>query len=180
MTNENNTSNVEIIPIIETHFHSLWLALDIVAREKQYLAFLQAPPQKDAFSFFQNIVNNDLCQFIALHDDTVIGWCDILPAYGEARAHVGVLGIGLIPGFRHLGIGAKLIETALSSAWEKGFSRIELSVRKDNANAKALYERFGFAIEGINRNGYFVDGEFYDVCTMALLAEVNTAKQKSC
>jgi hypothetical protein len=28
----------------------------------------------------------------------VVGWCDILPTLGEARRHVGVLGIGVIPG----------------------------------------------------------------------------------
>ena len=31
----------------------------------------------------------------------VVGWCDILPTLGEARRHVGVLGIGVIPGARH-------------------------------------------------------------------------------
>lgn len=174
MTSKNNTSSIEITPITEAHFHGLWRALDTVAREKHYLAFLKAPPQPDAFSFYQNIVTNDLCQFTAIHNDTVVGWCDILPALGEARAHIGVMGIAVIPGFRHRGIGTKLIETTISKAWQKGLSRIELSVRADNQNAKALYEHFGFVVEGISRNGFCVDGKFHDAYTMALLADIDT------
>lgn len=54
-------------------------------------------------------------------------------------------------------------------AWAKGLSRIELTVRTDNANAKALYGRFGFVVEGINRRAFLVDSEFFDTCTMALV-----------
>jgi putative acetyltransferase len=61
------------------------------------------------------------------------------------------------------------MDAAISKAWAKGLSRIELTVRTDNANAKALYERFGFVVEGINRRAFLVDGEFFDTCTMALV-----------
>lgn len=160
---------LSIVPTAESHFEGLRNAVDIVAREKRYLAYLQAPPREQQIAFLRNIIANDLCQFVALLDDVVVGWCDILPTHGEARAHVGTLGIGLVPEARHVGIGAKLIEAALAKAKEKGLSRIELTVRLDNANAKALYERFGFKLEGVNRNDLFVDGRFYDTYSMALI-----------
>ncbi len=43
--------NTEIIPLAESHFNGLRRALDIVVREKRYLAFLQAPQEEDAFAF---------------------------------------------------------------------------------------------------------------------------------
>lgn len=61
------------------------------------------------------------------------------------------------------------MEAAISKAWAKGLFRIELTVRTDNVTAKALYERFGFAVEGINRRAFRVDGEFFDTYAMALL-----------
>jgi ribosomal protein S18 acetylase RimI-like enzyme len=158
-----------ISPSAELHFESWRQAVDTVAREKRYLAYLQAPPREQQLAFFRNIIRNDLCQFVALRDDTVVGWCDVLPTHGEARAHVGTLGIGVVPQARHIGIGAKLIEATVSKASTKGISRIELTVRIDNANAKALYERFGFTVEGVNRSAFFVDGKFYDTYSMALL-----------
>jgi putative acetyltransferase len=158
-----------IIPTVESHFPGLYKTIDTVARERRFLAFLQAPPQEQSFAFYRNIVDNDLCQFVALDADTVVGWCDILPVMGESRAHIGVLGIGLLPHVRHRGLGAKLMEAAISRAWAKGFTRIELSVRIDNLNAKALYERFGFEIEGVRRRANLVDGEYRDMYAMALL-----------
>ena len=126
-------------------------------------------PLEAGLAFYRNIVDNDLCHFVALLDGVVVGWCDVLPTHGEARAHVGTLGMGLVAKARHIGIGAKLMDATLSKAWRKGFSRIELTVRTDNANAKALYERVGFTVEGLNRNAFFVDGKFYDTYSMALL-----------
>lgn len=161
--------NLLILPTSELHFEGLRQALDVVAREKHYLAFFQAPPIEVAFAFYRNIVANALCQVIALDDGVVVGWCDVLPTYGEARAHVGILGMGLVPNARRRGIGAKLMEAGIQTAWAKGFSRIELTVRTDNARAKALYARFGFVVEAIHRNAFCVDGAFFDTNTMALL-----------
>lgn len=160
---------VEITPVTERYFEGLRQVLDTVARERRYLAFTQAPPRHEAFDFFRGIIEGGYCQFIALQNDVVVGWCDILPVHGEARAHVGVLGIGLIPAVRHRGIGAKLLEATLAQAWKQGLSRIELTVRTDNTNAKVLYERFGFVAEGINAKAFCVDERFYDTCSMALL-----------
>lgn len=161
--------SVAIVPTAESHFEGWHHAIDTVARERRYLAFLQAPPIEEAFAFFQSIVANDLCQVVALQDGSVVGWCDVLPTHGEARAHVGILGIGLLPSARHLGIGKKLMAAAIAKAWSKGLSRIELTVRTDNVDAKALYERFGFTVEGVHRRAFCVDSEFFDAFAMALV-----------
>ena len=163
--------SISIAPASEKHFEGLHLALDTVAREKSYLVFLKAPPRNEAYAFFHRIAINGYCQLVALDDDTdtVVGWCDILPEHGEARSHVGTLGIGLTPAARHRGIGSMLMEAAIASAWAKGLKRIELTVRADNHNAKRLYERFGFETEGLNRSVFCVNGEFFDTCSMALL-----------
>jgi putative acetyltransferase len=31
---------------------------------------------------------------VALGDGRLVGWCDIQPSFGQAREHVGVLGMG--------------------------------------------------------------------------------------
>lgn len=158
-----------IVPTTPCHFEGLRLTLDSVAREQRYLAFLRAPAKDEAYAFFQNIVDHDLCQFVAIQDDTVVGWCDVLPTHGEARAHIGILGIGLLPRARHQGLGASLMSATIGKAWEKNLSRIELSVRTDNINAKALYARFGFVVEGLQPRAFCVDGKFFDAYAMALL-----------
>lgn len=106
---------------------------------------------------------------VAVSEDRVVGWCDILPSFGESRRHVGTLGIGLLPEFRDRGIGRRLLQAAISTAWARGLSRIELTVREDNLRAKALYERMGFENEGVKKRSMLVDGKFYDCFFMALL-----------
>lgn len=161
--------SILITPTVEYYFEGLHNVLDAVAREKRYLAFTQAPPRDEACSFFRNIVANDFCQYLAVQNNIVVGWCDVLPTHGEARAHVGTFGIGVAASVRHLGIGTKLMEATIQKAWAKGLSRIELSVRTDNQIATALYTRFGFVHEGVNRNAFSVDGKYFDTYSMALL-----------
>lgn len=158
-----------VVPLAEAHFAGLYAVFDSVAREQKYLAFLQAPPREQCFVFYRSIIVNDLCHFVALDGEMVVGWCDILPVVGESRAHTGVLGMGLLAQARNKGLGAKLLRAAIDKAWAKGLTRIELSVRFDNPNAKVLYERFGFESEGIRRRASLVAGEYQDVYAMALL-----------
>jgi len=163
--------NPSIVPLAESHFASLHRALDVVAREKRFLAFLQAPPAEQAFAFYRQILQKDQCQYLAVAGGEVVGWCDILPVLGEARAHVGILGVGLVPHARHQGIGGRLMKATIAKAWTKGMTRIELTVRTDNLNAKALYERLGFQLEGVKRKSFLVDGAYHDAFAMALLRE---------
>ena len=161
--------SLSIVPTAEPHFEGLYRAIDAVARERRYLALVEAPPIEESFGFYHNIVTNDLCQFVAIQDGTVVGWCDVLPVYGHARAHVGILGMGVVAHARGIGIGTQLLAATLAKAGQKGISRVELSVRADNPSAKALYERFGFVVEGVSRRAVRVDGEFFDCLAMALL-----------
>jgi len=163
--------NTRIVPLAESHFEPLYGVLDEVAREKRFLALTQAPPREEAFAFFRNIVEKNLAHVVALLEEEVVGWCDVLPLFGEARQHIGVLGIGLVRRARHQGLGRQLMNSAISSAWERGFTRVELTVRVDNENARALYERLGFRHEGIKRNAFLVDGQYCDSHVMALLRE---------
>lgn len=151
------------------HFAGVRSALDVVAREKRFLAFTQAPPEDEAFSFYQSIVDGRGHMSVAVLDGQVVGWCDVLPTHGQARAHVGTLGIGLIPSARRLGIGAKLMAATIEAAWSQGFTRIELTVREDNKNAKALYQRLGFEDEGFMKRAFQIDGVYIDCYSMALL-----------
>jgi putative acetyltransferase len=159
----------ELQPLAEAHFESLRMAFDSVVREKRYLAFQQAPPREESFAFYRQAVASGAPYRVALLDGRVVGWCDVLPAHGQARAHVGILAIGVVAAARGQGIGGLLLRRAIADAWAHGFLRIELTVRADNLPAKALYEREGFVVEGILRKGFRVDGEFCDCCAMALL-----------
>jgi len=152
------------------HFESLHQALDVVARERKYLALMQAPPWEQSLAFYRSVLAAGFPHFVAIDGSgKVVGWCDVSPVFGHSRAHIGLLGIALLPEARGLGLGAQLLQAAIDRSWTRGLTRIELSVRADNLNAKALYERFGFEHEGLLRRASLVDGIYHDAHAMALL-----------
>lgn len=50
-------------------------------------------------------------------------------------------------------------------------NRIELTVLASNTRAIALYEKLGFAHEGVKRQAQYKAGQYVDVCLMAKLRE---------
>ena len=162
-------NTVEIGPITEAHIESFHKTLDVVARERRYLAFLEAPPLDSTRAFILNHIKQGYPQFVATFEGEVVGWCDVTPKSRPVYAHCGVLGMGLLPRFRSQGLGTKLITRTLKAARSFGLSRVELSVRQDNINAIALYKKVGFVTEGLQRNAVQVDGDYENVVEMAIL-----------
>lgn len=161
--------NVEIIPITEEHITGFWSAVDSVAREHKYLAFLEGPPINTTKDFVLGNIEGNWPHFIAVKDGHIIGWCDISALDRPVFAHIGSLGIGILAPYRGLGIGKKLLQTAIQKAEQKGLTRIELTVRENNEPAIALYKKFGFVIEGIHKKGVCIDGKYENHVFMALL-----------
>jgi hypothetical protein len=81
--------NFNIAPIEEKHIEGFWHAVDSVAGERKYLAFLEGPPIHTTISFVQSNINDDWPHFIALSEEKIIGWCDITSLDRPVFAHVG-------------------------------------------------------------------------------------------
>lgn len=146
-------------------------ALDIICKERKYLAFTEAPPIAIMQNFAKNIIENGHIQKIALHKNTVIGWCDILINDNPGFSHSGRLGMGIIPEFRGKKIGTALLDAALEEAKKIGLKKIELEVFLSNSKAISLYLKYGFVIEGKKVKARYLDSEYDDVILMALFLE---------
>jgi ribosomal protein S18 acetylase RimI-like enzyme len=163
-------NTIEIVPIAEGHIDGFHRALDIVARERRYLAFLEAPPLEATRTFVLDNIKRGPLQFVAVSArGKVVGWCDVIPMSRPVQAHRGVFGIGLLPQFRGRGIGTRLIRVALAAARAFGLHRVELTVREHNTGAIELYKKEGFEIEGVQRDAVLVDGVYENVVCMAVV-----------
>ncbi len=85
----------------------------------------------------------------------------------ERRAHAGQIGLG-VHDLTRRGIGRALLAelVAIADRW-LDLRRLELTVWADNAPAIALYEQFGFAVEGRFADYAFRDGIYVDALAMA-------------
>ena len=66
-----------VVPIGEEHIDSFRAAVDSVARERRYLALLEAPPEADTRAYVKDNIKERAPHFVALADGKVVGWCDI-------------------------------------------------------------------------------------------------------
>jgi ribosomal protein S18 acetylase RimI-like enzyme len=160
---------IDIVPMREDLFDGFHAALDEVCRERIYLAFLEAPSLEETRAFLRGNMAKGTPQLVATNGKRVVGWCDVSPVQRPTMRHSGVLGIGLLGEYRGCGLGEKLMRMTLEAARCFGFTRVELSVRHDNARALGLYRKLGFEIEGRKRRAVRVDGLYHDLIIMGLL-----------
>lgn len=89
--------------------------------------------------------------------------------------HVRVLGMLVIEGYRGIGIGTRLMTAALEWARkEPGVEKVVLGVFSNNKRAFRLYKRFGFKVEGVRRDHYYIDGKREDEIDMAIFVKPGT------
>lgn len=153
-------------------FDGFYECFAAICRERRYLAMVDPPPKDAARAFVDDMHQRGAVQFVAIAAGPVVGWCDIIPGVWEGFRHSGRLGMGIAPEFRGQGIGRRLLDATIDGARAAGLTRIELEVFSSNTNAIALYERYGFAHEGLHRRGRIIDGRVEDVVMMGLLFDL--------
>jgi len=133
-------ASVEIVLIAQDHIESFHRALDFVARERRYLSFLEAPPLESVRAFVLDNISHGYPQLVALSAGQVVGWCDVVPKPRPIYAHVGVLGMGLLPEFRGQGLGDRLIRQTLAAAGLRAHSGRVIGSGKQRRRDRALQQ----------------------------------------
>lgn len=80
------------------------------------------------------------------------------------EAHVATIAVH--PDYRRRGLGQRLLAHGLLSAESEGAELAYLEVRQSNLGAQALYQRFGFVVDGVRPHYYVDNGE--DAILMSL------------
>jgi RimJ/RimL family protein N-acetyltransferase len=166
---QGKTAATAIRPITEADIRGFRQCLDSVAKERKYLAQLEAPPMERVTEFVRAAMRRGDTRVVALSTSRVVGWCDITPHHWKGLDHVGELGMGVLKAYRRRGIGQALLERAIRESHTKGLEKVELEVFASNAPAIALYEKVGFMVEGRRRKSRKLDGEYDDIIEMGLL-----------
>jgi ribosomal protein S18 acetylase RimI-like enzyme len=161
--------SIVVAPISVANAESFHACLDVVAREKRYLAQTKAMPLEKVQEFVRASVIDDSVQFVALDNGRVVGWADIFAAWQDAISHRGTLGMGVLPNYRRQKIGETLLKACIEKAKVKGITRIELETREDNGPAIRLYEKFDFQFEVVKSHGMRFDGVYFATVQMSLI-----------
>ncbi|HBQ95181.1 MAG: GNAT family N-acetyltransferase [Firmicutes bacterium] len=85
-------------------------------------------------------------------------------------ARIGKVLVG-DPSMRGRGIGQCMMKAILKIAFESlKLHRVSLGVFDFNKSAIATYEKVGFTLEGVLRDCRKIDGEYWNICEMSILA----------
>ena len=120
------TSPFSIESIADHHIEGLQAAIEMVARERRFLAAARGFSVDAIRTFSASLVRDGGIQFVALSAGRVVGWCDVRRHQFEGFRHGGVLGIGLLQEWRERGVGTTLLARTLESAAAAGLTRVEL------------------------------------------------------
>lgn len=122
--------------------------------------------------FLNELAGERRCYVVALDDAArtttraVVGFAGVLLTGTDAH----VTTIAVHPQVRRTHIGTRLLLVLATEARRRGAEAMTLEVAASNAAAIALYERFGFIVEGV-RAGYYAElGEDALVLWMSDLA----------
>lgn len=160
--------SLNIRPAADADMEGCHRALAVVVDEGRWLSRLTAPSADGYASFWQSMRKMQAPQVVATAEGAIVGWCDIAPRDNPLNAHIGTLGMGLVPGYRGRGLGKGMLALALEQARTRKLERIQLSVLHDNDAAIGLYARLGFVVEGRRHREWKHDGVYRDSVLMAL------------
>jgi RimJ/RimL family protein N-acetyltransferase len=112
--------------------------------------------------------------FVATAGDVVVGSLHVgATAHGFAE-----IGVSVARDWRGRGVGTALFATAIPWARARGIHKLSLGVFAHNTAGIALYEKFGFVVEGRRVQQYRrSNGELWDSVDMGLLLAETASPQ---
>ena len=112
------------------------------------------------------IENDKKASVAAEVDGRFIGQVEVLPRRGYSR-HVGDIAIGILDGYRDIGIGTEMMNEAETQANRLGLELLTLEVFATNSIARHVYEKVGFKVVGRVPKANLKDGTYIANIIMA-------------
>ncbi|TMW74109.1 GNAT family N-acetyltransferase [Alteribacter natronophilus] len=109
-------------------------------------------------------------------DGSVYGLARLLRGDLKMKRHTALFRTWLAVPAQGKGLGKKLMEYTLDWGKRNGLYKICLTVFAKNEVAVKLYERFGFVVEGVQKDQIYIDHEYDDEIFMAYFIESNRRK----
>ncbi|MDP1544834.1 MAG: GNAT family N-acetyltransferase [Anaerolineales bacterium] len=119
--------------------------IDQVAAERVFLQTERYEPSPDwelLLAKGSNIRSGYLL-IVVKKEDEIVGFGRLFPA-GQHKREVGIIGIVLLPKYRHQGIGAKILDLILAVSPDFGYQTLMADILAHNFISLHLFQKQGF------------------------------------
>ncbi|PYB68933.1 GNAT family N-acetyltransferase [Thermoplasma sp. Kam2015] len=121
----------------------------------------------------ERIKSLDDLTLVAVLDRKVVGVLTVQRGIYRKNKHTGSLGIAIMAGHRHKGLGTKMIRQAIEWCEDQGIKKLNLEVFSTNINAINAYKKIGFEVEGYRKKQFIIEGQFVDDVLMTYYVDPN-------
>lgn len=111
---------------------------------------------------------------VAEVDGKLVGFARCEGSSLARKSHTVEFGVGILQTYWGLSLGSAILRYILDWARTSRIHKINLSVMETNEKAIALYERYGFKVEGRLRDDKLIDGQYFDTILMGHLIQSGT------
>lgn len=102
---------------------------------------------------------------VAATDNSVVGALSGIQmdcGRSQQTAHILNIGLHIIPEYRGLGIGSRMLDYAIDWAKERKFKKLEANIFTTNKRSLHLFDRAGFIEEGMRHKRIRIGNQYID------------------
>jgi putative acetyltransferase len=134
---------VKIRPVVLKDAASYRRCRDTIAKERRYMYEFEAPPLAQVRTGLRENLRKKSPFLVAVDGARVVGWAVAASSTLPSLKHVGLLWTSLLPEYRRMGLGTKLMAGILKMC-RRRFDSVTMDFPAKNKAARKLGEKMGF------------------------------------
>ncbi len=158
---------MEIRKLKYTDAKDFYDCLKIIDSETDFMMFEPDERVWNEEKIVKNLKDENNLFLGAIEDGEIVGFLSAQRGAFRRIRHTAYIVIGIQKDYCNRKIGTKLFQKLDEWAIQNEIIRLELTVECDNKVAIRLYEKSGFAIEGIKKKTMYVNGKYIDEYMMS-------------
>jgi len=138
---------IKIRPRVLKDAASFRLCWDTVAKERRFFTENKAPPLSAVRAQLRKNAREKVCALVAVDGKRVVGTVAVYPWSSPLLSHNGGLGMSVLPEYRRMGLGTKLMAGVLKMCRGK-FTSLTVNVLGKNRPGRKFLKKMGFEPRG--------------------------------
>ncbi|WP_261133711.1 GNAT family N-acetyltransferase [Bacillus sp. Marseille-Q3570] len=162
-----NGAEVVIRPALKQDAEQIIKAAESIVQSREYIQKEKTRSLSEEIAFIEKVENEGHLYAVVEVDGVIYGIARVLRGDLRMKRHCGVFRTWISEDVQGNGIGKKIMKYTLDWCEREGLYKLWLTVFSSNPIAHQLYERYGFVIEGTQKDQICINGEYEDEIYMA-------------